>query len=172
MATKTIKDTQANIAAVRVVESAANTLTLLRFNFPFSVLDKVALIISRIEYWPESLDQLNSATDTQTVALAAATSLVDITNQADPTIVDSVRIARHDLGAAASGFFMASPIIKDFSTLPGAGLMVAPSPLSAAIKGTGAGGAMQCWVKLFYTYKSLSTDEYWELVESRRIISS
>jgi hypothetical protein len=165
-------DRWANIAAVRVVESAANTLTTLKYQFPFSIMDKVGLIISRIEYWPESLDQLNSASDIANYALIAASTVTDITNQADALIIDSLRIARMDLGAAASGFLNVHPIVKDFSNLVGGGILVAPAPLYAAIKGTGAGAAMQCWIKLFYTYQSMSTDEYWELVESRRIIGS
>jgi len=50
MAKGAVKDTFANIAAVRVIESAANTQTSVKFDFPFSIMDKMALLISRIEY--------------------------------------------------------------------------------------------------------------------------
>lgn len=165
-------DKFSNIAAVQVTESAAGTLTYARFSFPFSVMDKVALIIARIEYWPTGIGGLNSTNDWATFGLIAASSIVDITNQADPAILDTSRYVRYDLGAAASGVLDVQPFIKDFSSLPGGGILCAPSPLSACVQSSGAGNALGCWLKMFYTYISLTTDEYWELVESRRIISS
>jgi len=63
-------------------------------------------------------------------------------------------------------------MIKDFSSLAGGGLLVAPAPLYGFVISAGAGGVMDAWVKLFYTYVELAADEYWQLVESRRIIST
>lgn len=171
MASKS-KDQYANIAAALAVETAAGTASYARFNFPYSVTDKIAILISRIEYWFGNINQLNSSVDVCYAGLVAANSIVDITNQADPAVVDSTRIYRLDMGAAASGLLINFPYIKEFSSLPGQGILVAPSPLSAVVQSAGAGGVMNCWVKLFYTYKELATDEYWELVESRRIITS
>lgn len=169
---KSQTDKFANIAAIEVTETAAGTLSYAKFNFPYSVMDKMALLINRIEYLPLSISSLNSSTDNVIIGLIAATSLVSISNQADPALLDSMRLIRNDLGAAASGALLSFPYIKDFSAMPGGGILVAPSPLCACIQSTGAGGAMNAWVKFFYTAVSLSTDEYWELVESRRIISN
>jgi len=171
MASKS-KDQYANIAAVQAIESVAGTAAYERFNFPYSVTDKVALLISRIEYWFGNITQLNSTADYIVAGLVAASSVVSLDNQADPAVVDSTRIIRLDLGAAASGLLVNQPYIKEFSNLPGQGILVAPAPLYAAVQSSGAGGVTNCWVKLFYTYKELATDEYWELVESRRIITS
>lgn len=171
MATKKT-DTFANIAAVRVQESAANTPTTSKFQFPFSIMDKMALIISRIEYWWSSSSVFDTTGDACTFGLVTASSPSDASNQADPTVIDSMVIQRRDLGTAASGFYFTMPFIKDFSSLPGGGILVAPAPLYAYIGASGASSAGTCWVKLFYTYIELSTDEYWQLVESRRIISS
>jgi len=165
-------DMRANIAAIKVEETAADTLTIAKFNFPFSIMDKMALVIHRIEYWVVALSNLNTAEDDVTVGLIAGNTILSILDQADPILLDSIRITRHDIGTAGSGFFSTMPYVKDLSMLPGGGIMVAPSPLAAAIKGSGASAAINAWVKLFYTYQQLSTDEYWELVESRRIISS
>lgn len=165
-------DMVANIAAIKVVESAANTQTSAKFAFPFSIMDKTAIIISRIEYWITDLGALNSTTDSITAALTVAGTVTDITNQADPTIVDTMRVERFDLGAAASGLLWGMPSVKDFANLPGGGLMVAPAPLYGMLQGNGNAAAMTLWLKLFYTYKSLTADQYWELVESRRIISN
>ena len=165
-------DTYANYAAVKVVESAANTFTASKFAFPFSIMDKMALLISRIEYWVGDMGILNSSGDVLVLGIGTASSISDVSNQADPQIIDSVSLGRFDLGTAASGLYFANPLVKDFSDLPGQGILVAPSPLYAWAKGSGAGGASTVWTKLFYTYMELNTDEYWQLVESRRIISS
>ncbi len=172
MATKKT-DTFANFAALKVLESAANTQTSAKFAFPFSIMDKMALIINRIEYVVGNLSAgFNSTADLVNVVLATASALTAIDNQADPMIVDAIRYSRLDYGAAASGMLITQPLQKDFSSLPGGGMLVAPNPLYAIIEGNGCASAMFCWVKLFYTYVELNTDEYWQLVESRRVISS
>ncbi len=173
MPTKTKADTFANIAALQVTESAANTQTAAKFAFPFSIMDKMALIISRIEYMIGNLSAgFNSSADYTTIAITTNATLANIENQADPMLIDSVRYSRLDYGAAASGMLITQPYQKDLSALPSAGILVAPSPLYAMIQSVGAASAMNCWVRLYYTYIELNTDEYWQLVESRRVISS
>lgn len=164
-------DTFANIAALNVTESAINTMTSAKFAFPFSIMDKMALIINRIEYWWEGLSAFNSTDDRSVAALTAAATVVNIDNQADPLIIDSTRFARVDVGVAATGILLFQPYVKDFSQLPGGGILVAPAPLYAMVKATGAASVTGCSIKLFYTAMELSSDEYWQLVESRRIIS-
>lgn len=172
-APKTSKmDAYANLAAVAVSESAADTLATTKFAFPFSIMDKVGLLISRIEYWFNTLGAMNSTTDSQYMALLAASTVVDITAQNDPLIVDTVRLTRIDFGTAASANLYEMPVVRDFSMMPGGGILVAPNPLYGALKGAGESGASSGWVRLYYTYMELSTDDYWQLVESRRIISS
>lgn len=165
------KDQRANLAAVTVEESVAGTLASVKFNFPFSIQDKTGLVINRIEYWPRGFHQLNGATDYIWLGLLAGKDIVDPLDQSDPVLVDSMRAIRNDYGAAASGEIIMLPVVKDWSQLPGGGLLVAPAPLYAACVGSGAAGIVGGYVKLFYTYLSLTADEYWELVESRRIIS-
>lgn len=172
MATKKAMDAYANYAAVMVTESAPSTLTTAKFAFPFSIMDKMALLISRIEYWIGDMGVLNSSGDSLVIGLAAASTLVVANNQADPTIIDSMSYNRFDIGTAASGLFFSNPFVKDFSDLPGGGLLVAPNPLYAFIKAGGTSTAANAWVKLFYTYMTLADADYWQLVESRRIISS
>jgi len=165
-------DTFANIAAVHPTEASAGTANYAKFAFPFSIMDKMALVLSRIEYWPGSLGGLNTSLDYLLCGVSIASTVADLTNQADPAIVDSLRVMRVDLGTAAAGFFLDEPFIKDFSSLAGGGLLVAPAPLYGFVISAGASGVMDAWVKLFYTYMELGADEYWQLVESRRIIST
>lgn len=172
MAAKSKADSFSNVAAMLVLESAANTQTALKFAFPFSIMDKMALIIQRIEYIMQGLGQLNSTLDYTIAAITAGSVLADMRVQTDPLMVDSVMYTRLDIGAAASGSIMRQPFIKDFTNLPGGGLLVAPNPLYGMVQASGAGGVTSCWFRLFYTYIEMNTDEYWQLVESRRIISS
>jgi len=172
MATKK-GDTFANYAALTIVESAANTFTSSKFQFPFSIMDKMALILQRIEYdFTSFTGAFAASADTLTCGICVAATLSDVDNPADPLLVDTMRIRRSDFGVAATGIAMYFPLIKDFTNLAGGGLLVAPNPLYGFVKGISAGAAGTVAIKLFYTYLELSTDDYWQLVESRRIISS
>lgn len=172
MAAKKSSDTFANVAAISISESAANTQTSKKFTFPFSIMDKMALIIERLEYDFASLDQLNSSVDTLMGAVTTNATVLNLRDPADPMIIDMARIQRYDIGTAASGMFMQYPYVKDFTNLPGGGLLVAPNPLYVMIQGVGTAGINTMYFRMFYTYVELATDEYWQLVESRRVISS
>jgi len=172
MATVKKVDLYANVAALQVTESAAGTLTAEKFAFPFSIMDKMAILVSRLEYWPGDLNQLNGTGDYVLGGITVSATPTDLRNQADPQVIDSFSLGRIDLGAAATGLFVNMPWVKDFANLPGGGILLAPNPLYVAVKSSGAGGPMSLWVRMYYTYMQLATDEYWQLVESRRIISS
>lgn len=169
---KTVTDKFSNFAALMVTMAAANTLKTEKFNFPYSVADRIAIIINRIEYYPGALGQLDTTTDYALFGLLASSSIVDPLNQADPILVDSMSLTRYDQGAAAASTYHQLPLVKDLSALPGGGLIVAPAPLYAFMTSGGAGAAMSCRFKLFYTYVELVAEEFWQLVESRRIISN
>lgn len=172
MATKA-KDERAQYAAMVLTEAGTNTLTTAKFQFPFSIMDKMALVIHRIEYEVVNVATVfAAAADRLTMAIIAANTIVDITNPVDPTIIDSMRIGRYDFGTAATGMLLAQPLVKDFTNLPGGGILVAPNPLYYAVKGDSAGAASITAVRMYYTYMELATDDYWQLVESRRIITS
>lgn len=165
-------DTYANMAAIDLTESAANTLTQAKFAFPFSIMDKMALLISRIEYELSNLTTVFAASADQIIAGITVGSAPDLTNPADPLVIDSFKVSRADFGTAASAVLISQPFIKDFSMMPGGGILVAPNPLYAAIMGVSAGAAGRVKIRLWYTYMELATDDYWQLVESRRVISS
>lgn len=171
MAVKSTADKYANKAAVQVIESAAATQTSAKFAFPFSIMDKMALLINRIEYYPD-ISKLNSNNDFLYLAVTAASSLTQMDDQSDPRLIDSASFHRIDIGTAASGLIVDYPYIKDFSDLPGGGILVAPNPLYAMAQAVGTSSATISWIAIYYTYLQLSADDYWQLVESRRIISN
>lgn len=164
-------DLFANLAALYFDQTAANTDTFVAFNFPYSIQDKVAIVIHRIEYWLGSLADLNTTLDIAAFGLCVSKTLANIMDQTDPLIVDQLRIQRLDIGAAGTGMLVQQPYVKDFAALPGGGIITPPSPLYAFLGSTGAAATLTLAVRFYYTYKALSTEEYWELVETRRIIS-
>lgn len=166
-------DTYANYAALTIVESAANTFTSTKFAFPFSIMDKMGLVLQRVEYdFTSFAGVLAAANDTITTGICVASSISDVDDPADPLLVDTMRLRRSDFGAAASGWAFQFPIVKDFTNLQGGGLLVAPNPLYGFVQGISAGAAATVSIKLFYIYLELGTEDYWQLVESRRIIGS
>jgi hypothetical protein len=170
MAGKTT-DKWAQLAALHVTQTVANTDVYVNFNFPFSIQDKVALLIHRIEYQPGSLNQLNTAEDAIEAGISCAKVLDDPMDITDPMLIDYHVVLRHDLGAAASGILRDATFIKDFSNLPGGGILTPPNPLYAFVHTVAAAAVMACRIRMYYTYFALADAEYWQLVESRRIVS-
>jgi hypothetical protein len=173
MAEKTQADKFANQAVITVTESAANTLTFKKLETGVSLFEKVAWVIHRIEWFMNNFGPgtFNTSGDILLLALTVANNMTTIALD-DPQVLDMLRVAREDYGTAASGIITHHPIVKDFSSLPGGGLIVPPNPLYAAAVGTGLAGATTSLVKLFYTTYPLAADDYWELVDSRRMIAS
>jgi len=169
----TTKDKFVNMATIQLTESAANTLTFKKLETGISLFEKVAWIIHRVEYLfsAASYATFNGSGDVVEYGLAASDQItaLAITNAA---VIDYGFLARLDLGTAASGNFYESPLIRDLTTLPMGGILVPPNPLYLAVKGTGLSAATILTARFFYTTYVLTPDDYWELVEARRIISS
>ena len=164
------KDAYADIAAITVTETGAATQTSAKFNFPFSITDKVAILIHRLEYYLRSPVALNSSGDEVFFGITVNPTVVNIANLADPLIVDLVNVQRLDMGTAASGMLAHFPIVRDLNYLPGGGILVAPNPLYAMIEGKTSTPAMSVLIRMFYTSVEMGTDEFWQLVQSRRIV--
>jgi len=166
------KDQFANRAIVSVSESAANTLTFKKLETGISITEKVAWIISRIEYLIYlSSTVFNAGADYLDYGLSVSSAFTSPTFQ-EEAILDFNSMYRIDIGTAASGFFSELPLVKNFADLPGGGVIVPPAPLYLYARGVGLASATTVVARLFYVTKTMSTDEVWELVEARRVISS
>jgi hypothetical protein len=82
------------------------------------------------------------------------------------------QVKRIDLGAAASGMFVELPYTKDLSTIPGGGLLVPPNPIYIFAEGAALTNAVTLSCRMFYTSVDLKADEFWELVEMRRMVGT
>lgn len=167
------KDQFANLAVITVIESAANTLTFKKLETGISLMDKVAWIINRIEYLVSDLTstQFNASADSLKIGLSVSNAFSSADFN-EPSILDLNLYQRIDWGAAASGVMTLTPFIKDFSSMPSGGIIVPPVPLYLFAKGNNLVGASTVVARLWYTLLPLATDQYWELVEARRVIES
>lgn len=175
MPAKTTNSTDqfANQAIISMVESAANTLTFKKLESGISISDKVAWVINRVEYFSSDFQDtnFNGKDDLALFGLSVSNSWSAAT-LTETTIIDFNAVYRRDFGTAATGLFQTMPIVKDFSQLPGGGILVPPVPLYGWVSSSGVVNAITVVARLWYTLLTLTVDQYWELVEARRIISA
>lgn len=169
-------DAFANMATITVTESAANTLTFKKLETGASLMDKIAWIVHRIEYYYTPLATVFDTTG-DNLAMGISTTNTRTTNltteaYTDPSNIDLVKVFRQDVGTAASGGLVTIPYIRDFSALPSGGLIMPPAPLYGFAQGSGLASAATIIVKCWFTTLELSTDEYWQLVEARRLMTA
>ena len=162
----------ANQALLNLIESAANTLTFLKLETGISISEKIAWIVSRVEYFTTFNAAIFDASGDHLAFGLSVGNAFAAPSVLERAILDFNDIAREDLGAAASGIFSKTPYLKDYSTLPRGGLLVPPAPFYAWCKGTGLTAAATIHVRLYYTTLTLTTEDYWELVESYRPLTA
>jgi len=169
-------DTFANMATITVTESAANTLTFKKLETGASLMDKIAWIVHRIEYYFTPLATVFDTTGDNLVMGISTTNVrtTNLTTEAytDPSNIDLIKIFRQDIGTAASGAIVNIPIVRDFASLPSGGLIMPPAPLYGFAQGSGLAAAATIIAKVWFTTLELNTDEYWQLVEARRLMTA
>lgn len=158
-----------NLIAQTMTLSAANTLTFQEVNVGLNIFDKVGFLISKLEYEPAStsIAEMTAASDAINMGLSTSNNLSNLV-PAQTEIVDVMTLMRHDMGAAASGALLVKTFTRDFSTLPGGGLLVPPKPLFLAGASAGLANAATIYYRIYFTMIRLSDSEYLELLETRR----
>jgi len=171
MAEKKKGDKFVNLAFGTITESAANTLTFSEIQTHISVFEKEAWIIHRIQWFPTaySFDKLVGVADYFTLALTVSNKVTTL-DLSDPAVIDLAQVVGVLHGAAANLETLNTPLSRDFSTLPGGGIIITPRPLYLAIKGTSLADPVAAQARIFFTHQTLAAEDYWELVEARRMI--
>jgi len=165
MAKQTI-DKYSNMMVINLVESAANTLTFEQAPQVTTLMEKKAFLINRIEYnipFP-SRDLLVAAGD----AIYYGMSLSDrwaAPLLTETTIVDFNALSIHFLTGVGFEYHPTS-ILKDFSTLPGGGLLLPTRPMFLYIVGESLAGPASIAARIFFTIQDLTPQDYWDLVEA------
>jgi len=172
MAKKKTEDAFSNVAYGQVTASAANVLTFSEIATGISVMEKIAWIVHRIVWYMSAatLAELTTTGDILDMALTLSNKVTDLTDLSDPAIVDNFRLRAEQRGTAASFVLLQEPWVRDFTSLPGGGLMVPPKPIYVANKSLGSGTASVTSCRIYFTTKTLAVDEFWDLVQAARII--
>lgn len=174
MATKrAAMDQFANIAYLTVTEAVAGTLKFARLEMANNLLtEKAALIIHRAEIFLDGPSLMNGTGDYAIMGITLSDRITDLSDLSQPEILISMTLARADFGAAASGFLEQKPYLREFSELPGGGILVPADRLYIGIKGSGLTAVAAASCRIYYTVKPLDTADYWELIEARRVMST
>lgn len=167
------KDEFANSAVISVTETAANTLTFKKLETGISLMEKAAWIIHRIEYTINliSAGEFNGDSDSFGYGISLSNAFASAALN-EVTILDLNTLSRLDWGVAASGGLWRQPWVKEFTQLPGGGLIVPPNPIYLYAQGSGLVAANSVIARLWYTVLPLAESQFWQLVESRRVLSS
>lgn len=154
-----------------VTESAANTLTFAEISTNVDVFSKQAWVLSRLEWYltPTQFGLMVDDGDAIQMALTASDNMSSI-GLDDPGVIDSMTLHKRVATAVAFNTY-SQPNTRDFSNLPGGGLIIVPRPLFVAIKGTGLATAGGCSVRGYFSRLELKSDEYLELVDFYRMVT-
>lgn len=161
-----MNDKYANILYNAVEESSVNTLTFDSVDFGLSLFDKVGILIHRIE-WHHTYAQLIAVGDTIKFGLSTSQSWTTVAPSEASIITYHLRMLR-DYGTAGVNNIFEDPLIEDFSTIPGGGLLVTPQPLYQFVEGTSLPSAGIVRMRMFFTIVNLKAEEYFELLETRQ----
>lgn len=168
---KKLTDEYANKFYGQVVESAANTLTFEQIQVNMSFRERVGFILHRLEWYPSlaSMILLVDAVDEIKMALVASQNISSL-GLDNPAVIDSLTLNKHV--ATAVGFELYDrPFIRDFSMLPGGGMLIIPNTLFLAAQGTSLTAASSIECRAFYTPIDLDDTSYADIIDFYRILS-
>ncbi len=161
-------DVYPNLLVVSTLMSAANTITFKEINVGVNIFDKAGLVIARLEYQPlqATIDDLDTDSDNAAMALVSSNALANLAaDQAE--VIDLFNLGASVVTAAGIWRHI-WPHVHDFSTLGGGGLLIPPKPLYAAMASSGMTVAGQFWLRVYFKILRLESDQYLELLETRR----
>lgn len=158
---------------LKVVMSAINTLTFGQVTLGMSIFEYAALIISRIEY---SLDythfaEFGAAPDHVEIAITGSDGLTNL-QMDQPEVYDAVSYSIVVSGAPATIELVQTPIVHDFSTMKGGGLIVPAQNVYIGMNTAGFAAVGSCVARVYYTVKSLQASDFIELVQRLRVLST
>lgn len=163
-----------NKAYVSVLQSAANAAAYGEINFNIPTFDKVGIVISKIEYhfatgaWAEMV----SASDQMLYGITTNASLGTLTPASlnNPAVIDLNYVTNIVVGAVVSMTQVWDPVVIDYTTMPDGGIIVPPRPLYLYFSSAGFAAATTAYAVMWFRYLNLTTEDYWDLVESTRVI--
>jgi len=165
-------DKFSNLMYGTVTESAASTLTFAEINTNVSVWEKRAFVLHRLEWNIAPAFLTTNILDGGDIIDLALTNSQQITSLTpdNPAVIDRMTVGLK-YASAVGGELVVQPWHRDFTGLPGGGLLIAPRPLFLAVKCTNIANACTVTLRARFTVIELTADEYLELVDFYRIVS-
>ena len=160
------KDEFPNRALEVVTLSAANTITFSQIRFGVGVFQGVALVVHRLEFHPTAATWQEIVANTDVLQFGI-TNRDDLTTL-DPSSQNAIYVERHIAhvsGTPATGWIDRNPVVADFSTLPGQGLIIPANPLYLGGLTAGFTAAATIRLVMYYTFKTLADSDYIELIQ-------
>lgn len=160
-------DVYPNRAIQRVLQPTNDVLTYAQLRFGFGVFTGSALIIHRIDWYPElaAVASLTANADNLQFALTNRDDMTAL--QANNMNVFALKeVTPFIVGAVVSLWLADTPWSSDFSNLPGGGLIVPSNPLFVAIDSNALARTSFVDMMMYYTVKQLTDADYVELVQS------
>lgn len=167
---KESKDKFSNKFYGSATESAANTLTFGEIQTNVDVFSKNAWILHRLEWYLPAATRALMVDNYDAITLSLCSSDKITALELDSAGVIDLYTIEKSLATSVGYMYFQYPLIRDFSSLPGGGLIVSPRPLYVGIKGTGLAAVSTGEVRGYFTKLELSADEYLELVDFYRIV--
>ncbi len=166
------KDLFAQLGYISITESGANTLTFNGLSVFSNILEPKGLIIHRVEYAVpvSAIALMTAAEDEIAMGLAGDDGLATVALD-DAGIYDYKALDRNDFGTAASGVLHVSPLVTDFTKLPGGGILVPADRIYVYVQGAGLASAVTMSARFWFTIKDLSAQEYIELAQALRVLT-
>jgi len=167
-----MKDDWAQLAYIAVTESAANTLTFGSISVFSNILTPKAMVLHRVSYnMPTGTnDLLTAAGDALYFGLGGDDSIATIAMD-DPKVYDYNILSVDHIGTAASGAVRESPIVVDWTALPGGGKLVPADRLYIYCQGENLGDVSTIQARIEFTLVDLNAQQYIELAQSLRILT-
>lgn len=165
--TRRLADQYPNRAFIYLTTSAANTLTFEQVQFGVGLFQGVALVLNRIEWCPDqgSLSELVAAADRFFVALTNRADLASLEPE-NQNILAYKSLRAMQVGAVVSLNHIELPLVSDFSSMPGGGLIMPANPLYIGLETAGFAAVANVRVVMYFTFKQLADAEYIELIQT------
>jgi len=163
--TRAKRDEYSNVAYASITMSAANALTFAPIRMAVGIFQGVGIVVHKILYIPTvpTIREIVAATDSLVMAFCTSDSLTAIDDVIQPAIIDVITLA----GIGTNVEIMKTPIVSDFTTLPGGGKIIPANPLFLALFSAGFTAAGVIRAQIDFTYIELADKDYIELIQSQ-----
>lgn len=158
------EDRFANVAAVRVTETAANTLTFAEMLTGISLGQGVGMIIDQIDYSPAPsvLGDLVAAGDVIHMGITTSDDINDLSARSDRRILHQMALLALQVGTVVSLSVEKTPYVHQFFPP----MIIAAPRVYLAVVGTSLAAPAVVDIRIYFRYITLTPQQYLELAES------